>query len=130
MRTSTFALATALAALLATGAVAQPAPTPPKSCFFVTQFENWKAPDENTIYIRVNLSKYYRLDLANKCPMLMWPSPHLVMNVRGPSTICSAIDWDLKVGNDLNSPAVPCIVKTMTELTPDQAAQIPPKFKP
>ena len=135
MRAFLLALSATLASALATGASAQPAASapaapPPRSCFFVSQFENWKAPDENTIYIRVNLSKYYRLDLANKCPMLLWPDAHLVMNVRGPDTICSAIDWDLKVNDSMHSGPVPCIVKTMTPLTPEQAAAIPPKFKP
>jgi hypothetical protein len=55
------------------------------------------------------------------------------MNVHGPDTICSAIDWDLKVSTSTDlrgGMAVPCIVKTMTELSPDEAAAIPKKFKP
>src|SRR5207244_350663 len=37
---------------------------PPKSCFLITQFENWKAPDDKTIFIRVNLNRFYRLDVT------------------------------------------------------------------
>jgi hypothetical protein len=137
MKMRSFVLAAAFAGLGTAAAVAQPmapqnAPAPQQtSCFFVNQFENWKAPDAKTIYIRVNLNKFYRLDLANECPMLLWPDSHLIMNVRGPSTICRAIDWDLKVGQTPPSAgAVPCIVKTMTELSPQEAAAIPRKFKP
>jgi len=82
------------------------------------------------MYIRVNMNKYYRLDMSGSCPALLWPDAHLIMNVRGPDTICSPLDWDLKVSTGLHGIPMPCIVKTMTPLTPDQAAAIPKKFKP
>jgi len=99
-------------------------------CFNVTQFNNWRAPDDHTIFIRVSLSHYYRLDLASTCSMLRWPDAHLIMNVHGPDTICSAVDWDLKVSQDMHSIPEPCIVKAMTLLSPAEAAAIPRKFKP
>jgi hypothetical protein len=114
-------------------AAAQPVETPKQDrCFFVNQFENWRAPDNKTLIIRVNQSRFFRLDLAQDCPELKWPEAHLVMNVRGPDTICTAVDWDLKVSTDtgLHGMAVPCIVKTMTELSPAEIDAIPKKFKP
>ena len=51
-------------------------------CFFTQSFQNWKAPDDKTIYIRVNLNQYYRLDLANRCTNLNWPSSHLITRWR------------------------------------------------
>jgi|SRR5215469_10751821 len=137
MRKFLLAMAATCVGLGMAAASAQPtepasSPAPQQtSCFFINQFENWKAPDAKTILIRVNLSKFYRLDLANECPMLLWPDTHLVINVRGPSTICRAIDWDLKV-NQTSSHMAPigCIVKEMTQLSPAEAAAIPAKFKP
>ena len=121
--------------LLAGGALstaaAQPVEAPGRNhCFFVTQFENWHAPDNKTIFIRASVSRYFRLDLAQTCPELLWPESHLIMNVHGPDTICSPIDWDLKVSTDVHGMAAPCIVKSMTELSPDEVAAIPKKFKP
>ena len=133
MRKLGLALAAAFVGLGSAGASAQPAPNPNthSACFFVNQFWNWKAPNDKTIYIRVNLNQYYRLDLASSCPELLWPDPHLIMNVRGPDTICTALDWQLRVSNGGRlGGGVPCIVKTMTELTPGEAAAIPAKFKP
>ena len=116
---------------LFTAATAQaPAPAPRNACFYSTQFQNWKAPDPKTIFIRVNMNRYFRLDLSGTCETLMWPNSHLITHVRGSDSICSAIDWDLKVSNGPDGIAEPCIVKTMTELTPAQVAAIPPKFKP
>ncbi len=114
-------------------AAADPAPPakPGSQCFFVNEFQGWKAPDAKTIYIRVNLHQYYRLDLANTCSALLWPDSHLITHWRGSNSVCSAIDWDLKVAQDATRGfATPCIVKTMTMLSPAEAAAIPRKFKP
>jgi hypothetical protein len=99
-------------------------------CFFARDFESWKAPDARTIYIRVRMHDYYRLDLASSCPALLWPSSHLITVFHGFDTVCSALDWDLKVNPGTGGFPVPCIVKTMTALTPDEVAAIPKKYKP
>jgi hypothetical protein len=96
----------------------------------VNGFENWKAPDAKTIYIRVNLHQYYRLDLAASCPALLWPDSHLITTWRGSDTVCSALDWDLKVSQGFHSIPEACIVEAMTALTAEEAAAIPKKFKP
>jgi hypothetical protein len=116
-------------------AAAQSAPPPQQpqrqSCFFINDFRNWKAPDDKTIFIRVNLNQFYRLDLSTACPLLTMPDSHLITRTRGPDTVCSAIDWDLSVAQPPPaSMSEPCIVKKMTRLTPEEAAAIPPKFKP
>lgn len=113
----------------ATPTSAPPAP-PARSCFNVTDFDSWRAADANTVYIKARVNNYYRLDMSNACPELLWPDTHLIMNVRGPTQICSAIDWDLRVSSGIHGIPTPCIVKAMTPLTPDQAAAIPKKFKP
>lgn len=109
-------------------ATAQPAQN---ACFLITQFNGWKAPDTRTIFIRVGLDRFYRLDLANTCSLLAMPNVHLITKTRGPDLVCSAIDWDLSVSESPpgNIPE-PCIVKKMTLLSPAEAAAIPPKFRP
>ncbi|HTT82619.1 MAG TPA: DUF6491 family protein [Rhizomicrobium sp.] len=100
-------------------------------CFPFNQMEGWKAPDNKTIFIRVNLNRYYRLDLAGSCPALTMPNSHLVTKITGTDLICSAIDWQLSVAQSPpESIPEPCIVKKMTLLTPQEAAAIPPKYKP
>jgi hypothetical protein len=104
---------------------------PGRSCFLITQFENWKAPDDRTIFIRINTNRFYRLDLVSSCPALKFPDAFLITKTRGPSTVCSAIDWDLRVGQSGEGRfASPCIVKTMTPMTADEVSAIPKKFKP
>ena len=118
---------------LATPAVAQPAAKsePAKSsCFYFRQMNGWKAPDAKTVYIRVGLHRYYRLDLAGSCHSLRSPGAFLITKIRGPHTICSAVDWDLHVATSWNDIPQACIVKKMTELTPEEAAALPKKSKP
>lgn len=119
---------TALAALAAFGSIACADP-PVSSCFFVRDSWTWKAPDAHTMYIRVFPNRFFRLDLAAQCPTLLRPTAQLLTVHRG-SSVCDALDWDLKVSSGIGAPAIPCIVKKMTPLTPAEAAQIPDKFRP
>ncbi len=119
--------------LCATLPVLAQAPLPPaarNSCFYANEFQAWKAPDARTIYVRVNLHQYYRLDLASECASLLWPDTHLITHVRGSNAYCSAVDWDLQVAQGFHGAAEPCLVETMTELSPAEAAAIPAKFRP
>jgi hypothetical protein len=111
---------------------AQSRPAPENQCFPITGFENWRAPDSKTMYLRVNVNEYFRIDMSGECPELTYPDAHLITVWRGSSEVCGPLDWDLKVadGTGPGSFAVPCIVKNQTRLTPAEAAAIPKKFKP
>jgi hypothetical protein len=115
-----------LLTLSSAAAVAQPA----NQCFFTSQFENWRAPDARTINIRVRGNQYYRLGLGSECHALLDPGAYLVTTFRGTSTVCSPLDWDLKVSSGLGSPPLPCFVRTMTRLTPEQAKALTSKERP
>ncbi len=129
--TTITALAGVLALTLAHPALAAPAKPPAvySPCFFVTQWEGWKAPDENTLYLGVNMHDVYKVDLSGGSPMLMWPSAHLVSIVRGSSSICSALDLDFKIA-DSNGFPVGLIAKSMRKLSKDEVAAIPKKYRP
>ena len=100
-------------------------------CFRSSQFQDWRAPDDKTIIIRVNMHDYYRLDLSGRCPLLTAGNVHLITKMHGSDLICSPVDWELSVSDGPpGGISEPCIVGEMTKLTPDQVAAIPPKFKP
>ena len=123
-----FAAGALLAA--ATASTADTRYPPPRRCFFAGEGWNWRAPDGNTIFIRTYSNRYYRLDLAGECPELTRPDVHLITQFHGSDMLCAAVDWDLKVAEAFRGIPVPCIVKKMTALSPDQAAAIPPKYRP
>ena len=131
LRTMGVALAAAfLAASFPSQAQDSNAPQKRGACFFSNQFESWRAPDDKTIFIRVGLSRFYRLDLAGACGGITRPFSYLVNRIRGSNLICKPIDWDLAVADSPNGFEQGCIVKSMTRLTPEEVASIPPKFKP
>ena len=100
-------------------------------CFSIRNFQNWKARDARTLYIRVDPQRYFRLDLAASCPALLSQNSHLITKWRSSSWVCSATDWDLTVSEDpMRGFASPCIVKIMTALTESEAGAIPKKFRP
>src|SRR5580704_1012163 len=94
MRKSTTVLAIGLVTGSSLAASAQ-TPAPPvkhNACFFSNEFQGWKAPDARTIFIRVGLHRYFRLDLSGECQSLLLPDSHLITHVRGSDSICAAVD--------------------------------------
>jgi hypothetical protein len=98
-------------------------------CFYITQWQGWKAPDANTLYLGVNLHDVYKVELSAGSPQLLWPDATLISQVRGPTTICRAIDLQLSV-TDQPGFRVPLIAKKLTKLTPAEVAAIPKKYLP
>lgn len=105
-----------------------PAAKPRPSCFFTRDWSGWRSPNDHTIYLRVNVRDIYQIDLAGGSSMLTWPDTHLINEVRGPDSVCSPVDLDLKVAED--GVVEPLFVKSITKLTPEQVAAIPKKFLP
>ncbi|MFI4933354.1 MAG: hypothetical protein ACHP7N_01935 [Caulobacterales bacterium] len=119
-------------ALSATAALADTQPASranTNSCFFVSQWQGSKASGEHEILIRVNLRDVYRLEVNGDASQLDWPDMHLVSIVRGGDSICSPLDLDLSI-SDGHGMRVPLIVRSITKLTPEEVAAIPPKFRP
>ena len=105
-----------------------PAKTPAPACFFSSNWDGWRSPDEKTIYFRVNVRDIYKVDLSFGSSLLMWPDSHLISRIRGTNEICQPIDLDLAVAQD--GIRDPLFVKAITKLTPEQIAAIPKKDLP
>jgi hypothetical protein len=126
-RRGLIAAALSLSAFVPVVGTASPAPT--TNCFYVTQWQGWKSPSPDVIYLGVNMHDVYRVDLSAGSSMLSWPNMHLVSIVRGSDSICTALDLDLKISDD-HGFTEPLIAKALTKLTPDQVAAIPKKYRP
>ena len=124
-------LAAGLIAFTASAAVAAPdkAPSRPQSCFFITQWQGWKSPSPNVLYLGVNLHDIYRVDLSGGSTGLQWPDAHLVSISRGGDSVCSALDLDLSV-SDGHGFRQHLFATGITKLTPEEVAAIPKKDRP
>jgi hypothetical protein len=101
----------------------------PSECFLARDFESWRAaPDAKSIYIRVDHKHFLRLELATACPTLTWPDARLITIRHGATDLCDAHDWDLKVS--MGGIPVPCRVKKVVQLTPEEVAAMPKKQLP
>jgi hypothetical protein len=121
-------------ALAAVGFAALPAATANASeshpCFFISQWEGWKADGPNVLYLKVNMHDIYRVDLSAGSQELTWPgSYHLVSRVEGSSSICTALDLQLAV-SDGHGFYQPLIARSIVKLTPDEIAHLPRKVLP
>jgi len=129
-RVSLAALVVAGAAcLLAGAAAAAPAKAAQTPCFFITQWNGWKSPSPNVLYLGVNLHEVYKVDLSAGSSQLQWPDVHLISRTVGSDSICSALDLQLEVA-DMSGFREPLIAAKLTKLTPDEVAAIPKKYRP
>lgn len=119
-----------------TGAPALAAPvksTPDKPgapCFFITQWQGWKSPSPDVVYLGIIPHQVYRLDLSYGVPALQWPDMHLLSIVHNPASVCSAIELQLYVSDSHNDFRMPLIGRKLTKLTPEEVAAIPRKYLP
>ncbi|MEJ0065035.1 MAG: hypothetical protein WDM85_06025 [Caulobacteraceae bacterium] len=100
------------------------------SCFLARDWEGWKSPSPNVIYIRVGVSRIYQIDLSAGSNQLQEPDMHLVNRIRGSDWICDPLDLQLQLADNHGAFAEPLFVKSITKLTPEQVAAIPKKFLP
>jgi hypothetical protein len=119
--------------LLAFGlsASAQPPSQAPKmSCFQINDWSGWKlTPDAKSMYIRVNVSRIYRLDFGAACNAAGFGNPHLITKTRGSASICSPLDLDLQVSQGRGM-SVGCIVSNISQLSSEEAAALPRSLRP
>lgn len=118
------AAATALALPVAVGVPA--AAEGAKQCLYVNQLGATKADGLRTIYARVGARDLWRIDLAADCAFL--GDGKLVITPRGSGSICGPQDFDLGVSAAGGSQR--CFVRSLTRLTPEEAAAVPKRAQP
>ena len=125
----TTVLLAAAAPALADPAAKDPAPRAARSCFYLSDWDGWSAPNKDTLYLKVRNRDVYRVDLAHGTNQLTSPGVHLVSVVRGVDSVCAPLDLDLRVSDGFGM-AMPIRAKTITKLTRQEIAAIPKKDRP
>jgi hypothetical protein len=100
------------------------------SCFFIRDWEGWKAPNDHTLYLGVVRHKVYEVQLSAGSPLLQDPDTHLVSRTYAPSSVCSARDLQLMVRSPFGGVSEGLIATSVVKLTPEQIKAIPPKYLP
>jgi hypothetical protein len=106
---------------------AQAAPQQGRACYYTTQATNYQPGENNrTIYVGAGGNRIFRIDLQNECDIRGGDGHLLVEPVGG--RICGPLDMRLSVVND--GFRQPCMVRDVVELTPEQAADLPRRYRP
>lgn len=129
-----FVAAAALLAFGATPATAADAPSKDAAgknqCFWSRNVTSFAAPDDHTVYIKVNLRDVYRLDLMISCPDVDWnQSVALVSSHGAGGSICGPLDAEI-VSHAQGLGRQRCPVKAMRKLTPQEVAALPKRARP
>ena len=132
-RTLPAALLGLAVAMAAGAAAASPSRSYPKGddnapCFFIRQWQGWKAPDLHTLYLGVNFKQVYKVTLSDNYRLLHDPLARVIFKTTQ-SSICSALDLQLYVAVPPNIQE-PLVATSMVKLTPEQVKAIPPDLIP
>jgi hypothetical protein len=99
------------------------------ACFRGRDMGEWKSPEPHTMYVSVNPDRTYKLTFNQPCTPLSYADARITTKFSGPDSVCSPIDWDLRVG-DRHGNRQACIVSTMSLMAPAEVAAIPGKYRP
>jgi hypothetical protein len=119
-----------LAAAIAAGAAqAQPGTRPaPTQCILVRNINSFNAPNDRTVYVRVGVKDFYRLDLMNDCTGITFGNSLALESSPGRSWICSPLEATVinrRIGMNQR-----CPVSAIHKLTADEAAALPKRDRP
>jgi hypothetical protein len=130
----------ALAAVLALGASAQPAPPPgaapakppPRACFWRRNIDNFAAADDTHLYIRANVRDIYELTLFSNCFDLQWVHNVGLESIGGMEPdICEGRNPGVDVVvRDIGIGRQRCPITAVRKLTPAEAASLPKSARP
>jgi hypothetical protein len=117
--------------LLIAAAAGAPAMAADKgACFSLQQLQNTQPYGDSTIYLRVGVKTFWRLDMAHRCSALLARNGIILTPAGGRDQICSPLDLDLRARDIGGGASTPCLIGHMTRLTPEEASRIPPKGRP
>ena len=128
-------IAAALAVVAAAPMAHAATDTPTKSkdgssCFATNSWQSWTTTDNgDALLLRVNLRDFYKVGLTPGTHARKGPGEFLVNQVRGSNWICSHLDLDLTISDNLGFKQ-PLIATSLRKLTPEEVAAIPKKQLP
>jgi hypothetical protein len=109
---------------------AAPAKDPNRiNCFWAHEWGGWKSPRPDVIYIRVNVSDYYKIGLSAPSNLLRDTTFHLRSVNASTDSICTPSDLRLEL-NNLHGVSEPLFPVSIVKLTDAEVAAIPLQDKP
>jgi hypothetical protein len=99
------------------------------NCFWARQWGGWSSPSPDVIYLRVNLSDYYKVGLSSPSTLLRDSTFHLRSVNAGTDSICTPSDLRLEI-NNFHGVSEPLFPVSIVKLTDEEVKAIPPADRP
>ena len=131
MRTPIALTASAVLAVLGFGLqpAAQAAPEGhARACYYSNQATSYHPYGDHTIYVAASGHRVFRITTDNDCNPNVGAGHFLVEPTGGGSSICGPLDLRLSVVD--NGFRQPCMVRDITELSPEEIASLPSRARP
>ena len=129
-KTGAFAAAALLLTLGAASGANAAGKASDDQCFWARNVTSFAAPDDHTVYVKVNQRDVYRLDLLISCPDVDWNQRVALQSSHGAGgSICGPLDAEI-ISHATGIGHQRCPVKAMHKLTADEIAALPKKAKP
>lgn len=118
------------AAPAGTDAAATATAAPAGGCFRMNDIRSHRVADARTLYIDVRGQETWKLEMSGSCLAGASREETLITeSASGSGVICRPIDLNLKVRFS-GGMASPCIISSMTRLTPEEVAALPRELHP
>ena len=102
---------------------------PAESCFRSSDIRNHTIADGRTLYLSTSHREVFRVGMSGSCLSGTMPGdPLVIQSTPGSMMICRPVDFD--VGISRHGMTSPCIVDSITKLTPAQVSALPRKLRP
>lgn len=99
-------------------------------CFSSRDWVSSRAPSDDTLYIKVRLHDYYRIDLhGGGARRLNQPGTFLITKSWGTDRVCAPVDLDMKISDNIGF-TEPLIAKGITRVSREEVAALPRRFQP
>lgn len=106
----------------------------PQTCFRTRDIDSHRVADARTVYVKVARRDVFRIVTSNTCFATAGPNDPLVIRESpGVAYACRPVDLDLALSHNVGlggGAPTPCIVESMTHLTPAEVAALPARFRP
>ncbi len=121
-------LAAAVVLTVASPLAAAETAGPAKTCFRLSQVQSMRPDGDKTVYARVNNRDVYKLQMKHQCSTLKDKEGLVLSPAAGGDVVCGALDLDIGA-RSLGGYVEPCFLDTISKLTPEEIAALPPKVR-
>jgi hypothetical protein len=99
------------------------------TCFQASDLQDWSAPNDETLYLRIKNTDYYRVDLTAPIKQLRSTTARLSVGGRGLDRVCDPADLELKLTLSREM-VLPIGVQTLRRMTPEDLVAVSPTDLP